>query len=231
MYVFAIIFTQSAVDYMADTEEWDPALDGFWGGLEASMLTLFKSISGGLSWHEVLSPLADISRGLVWLFCGYIFFTYFAVLNVVTGVFCNSAIENAANDPEVVVQSLVARKKEYMKKVTDLFKHLDTEDAGSITLEELETFMSDETLRASFAALEIDTDDAWLLFKLLDTNKAHVVDIEEFVWGCTRLRGSATAVDMNALLHDSRWLAKKLSKLTSYVEEQFQKLQSSSCSQ
>uniref|UniRef100_A0A7S0FZ66 EF-hand domain-containing protein n=1 Tax=Pyrodinium bahamense TaxID=73915 RepID=A0A7S0FZ66_9DINO len=225
MYVFAIIFTQSAVDYMADTEEWDPALDGFWGGLEASMLTLFKSISGGLSWHEALLPLADISRVLVWLFCVYIFLTCFAVLNVMTGVFCNSAIENAANDPEVLVQSLVESKKEYMQKVENLFKDLDTKDPGSITLAELETCLSDETLNACFAALGIDTDDAWQLFKLLDTNKAHVVDIEEFVWGCTRLRGSATAVDMNALLHDSRWLAKKLSKLTSYVEEQFQELQ------
>eukprot|EP00413_Alexandrium_margalefii_P030028 CAMPEP_0204556198 /NCGR_PEP_ID=MMETSP0661-20131031/29422_1 /ASSEMBLY_ACC=CAM_ASM_000606 /TAXON_ID=109239 /ORGANISM="Alexandrium margalefi, Strain AMGDE01CS-322" /LENGTH=59 /DNA_ID=CAMNT_0051563305 /DNA_START=56 /DNA_END=231 /DNA_ORIENTATION=+ len=59
------------------------------------MFTLFQAITGGISWHEPVETLGQVSVMLVWLFTAYLSFTYFAVMNVVTGVFCNSAIESA----------------------------------------------------------------------------------------------------------------------------------------
>lgn len=48
------------------------------------MLSLFMSISGGVSWENVISPLKKISTAWVVVYLFYISFTYFAVLNVVT---------------------------------------------------------------------------------------------------------------------------------------------------
>lgn len=42
------------------------------------------SISGGVSWENVISPLKKISTAWVVVYLFYISFTYFAVLNVVT---------------------------------------------------------------------------------------------------------------------------------------------------
>merc|ERR1712032_749361 len=54
MYVFGTIFTQSCIDYLVADSPNDPRFKEFWGGLPASMFTLFKAISGGVSWHDVL---------------------------------------------------------------------------------------------------------------------------------------------------------------------------------
>ena len=45
----------------------------------------------GVSWEEVELPLKIISPLWLFLFLFYISFSYLAVLNVVTGVFCQSA--------------------------------------------------------------------------------------------------------------------------------------------
>merc|ERR1712196_248947 len=101
MFVFAIVFTQTVTDHIVDTGSVDEELSYFWGSLTSSMFTLFKSISGGVSWQDASEPLQWVYQPLQWLFAGYIAFTYFAVLNVVTGVFCNSAIETASRDPDL----------------------------------------------------------------------------------------------------------------------------------
>ena len=56
----------------------------YFGSLADSMLSLFMSISGGVSWENVVTPLKAVSVAWVFLFLFYVSFTYFAVLNVVT---------------------------------------------------------------------------------------------------------------------------------------------------
>ena len=47
---------------------------------EETMLSLFMSISGGVSWENVISPLKAMSALWVILYLFYISFTTFAVL-------------------------------------------------------------------------------------------------------------------------------------------------------
>merc|ERR1712187_486850 len=100
MYVFSIVFTSSCTEYLelVGSDE-DGKLVAFFGSVPASVFTLFKSIAGGISWHEVVQPLEKTGPMQVILFILYIFFTYFAVLNVVTAAFCQAAIDNASRDP------------------------------------------------------------------------------------------------------------------------------------
>ncbi|CAE7194956.1 unnamed protein product, partial [Symbiodinium sp. CCMP2456] len=63
-----------------------------------SMLTLFLSITGGISWQDALAPLREISALAATAYLAYIIIAVFAILNVVTGVFCNMAIESARAD-------------------------------------------------------------------------------------------------------------------------------------
>ncbi|CAL1169342.1 unnamed protein product [Cladocopium goreaui] len=85
-----------------------------------TMLSLFMSIAGGVSWEEVVRPLKAISTAWVFVFLFYIAFTYFAVLNVVTGVFCQSAIDSAQNDQTLVLQSILATKQANIEKIRHL---------------------------------------------------------------------------------------------------------------
>merc|ERR1719150_2214339 len=103
IYVFGILFAQAVRDHLSENEdgadeETVAALLEYWGGLATAMFTLFKTISNGLSWHDAVEPLHGIHWTLAGLFTIFITFTYFAVLNVLTAVFCQSAIDSAQLD-------------------------------------------------------------------------------------------------------------------------------------
>merc|ERR1712032_1807965 len=147
MYLFALIFTQSAVDAKLTGGSSQAAFEKHYGHLWISCLTLFKTITGGVSWQEVVDPLmSPVSWPLVLLFLSYVFFSQFAIVNVITGIFCNGAIETASRDPDLIAQSLVASKKQYIDKIRELFDSVDTDGSGNITVSELEDMMHNETM-------------------------------------------------------------------------------------
>merc|ERR1712187_506196 len=121
---------------MGEQHGCEDALDlcEHWGDLSVSMLTLFKSIAGGISWHEVLVPLQRKLDDPTWVvvFLVYVVFLYFAVLNVITGVFCESAIQSAKADQEMVIQEFIANKNAYINKLTRLFEDIDTDGSSEV---------------------------------------------------------------------------------------------------
>eukprot|EP00913_Durusdinium_trenchii_P001241 g1143.t1 len=168
------------------------------------MLSLFMSIAGGVSWGQLLLPLHAISTVWIWVFLCYISFTYFAVLNVVTGVFCQSAIDSAQSDHDAVLQSILANKQAHIEKIRYLFNEIDAE-------EEVQTY---------FESIDLDIWDAWSFFKLLDLDSGGAIEVEEFLMGCLRLRGNARAMDMAKLCHDQAWLIRNQSRFWNFVEEE-----------
>jgi len=228
LYVFGILFTQVTNDYLVgrDLALEEPASPShtvarYWGSLGRSMTTLFKSVSGGVTWQDAVDPLEYIHWSMVPVFYMFISFAIFAVLNVVTGVFCQSAIESAQRDQDLLVQSIMANKELHVKKIQQLFHDIDRNSSGHITIQELEKRIEDTEVQAYFASLELDIHDAWTFFKLLDTDEGNTIQIEEFLLGCMRLRGSAKALDMAKLLHEQQLLSKHLAAFTLYVEHQF----------
>merc|ERR1711972_475313 len=88
-------------------------------------------------------------------------------------------------------------------------------------IKEFEEHLQDEAVEAYFASLELETTDAWTLFKLLDDDESHAIDAEEFVMGFLRLKGSARAIDVARLSHENKFLMNHLTKFMRYTEEQF----------
>lgn len=86
VYVFAVLFTQTVNIALGEIDASSPELrdvQRYFGNLLNTMLSLFMSIAGGVSWEAVIEPLWFISPVWALLFLFYISFTYFAVLNVV----------------------------------------------------------------------------------------------------------------------------------------------------
>lgn len=230
MYVFAVLFTQAVNDFLLDfgsamTELESVAAGQYFGSLDKTMLTCFMSIAGGVSWGEVLPPLRTISEAWVGLYLIYIAFTYFAVLNVVTGVFCQSAIESAQNDHTTVVHSILKNKELHVEKLRKLFSTLGDSTDGVVTFAAFEEKISSKDVQAYFEVLGLDVDDAWSFFKLLDLDEGGEVEIEEFLMGCLRLRGNARAIDVGKIIHDQTWLIRNVGKFQTYVEVELRRIQ------
>lgn len=234
LYTFGVIFTQAATQLLIADGKDDPdleELDRYYGSVGRSVYTLFMSITNGVDWQNAVAPL----QSLHWLFVGffvvYIAFTYFAVLNVVTGVFCQTAIESAAKDQEEVMQVQRACKEDYVRQLTELFCDKDQDGSGELTIDEFEELLQDERLQKYCASLDITIDDAWALFKLLDTDGSGAIEVNEFVTGCLRLKGSARSVDIALLMYQVQWMIERFTKFISYTDGQFQGLRQANESQ
>eukprot|EP00929_Paragymnodinium_shiwhaense_P047622 TRINITY_DN24145_c1_g1_i1.p1 TRINITY_DN24145_c1_g1~~TRINITY_DN24145_c1_g1_i1.p1 ORF type:complete len:644 (+),score=101.67 TRINITY_DN24145_c1_g1_i1:113-2044(+) len=225
VYVFAIIIAQ-VVSGKA-LEEGNPptgALHEYWGTIPRSMWALFMSISGGVNWREVVEPLEDVWAPLVALFSFYVTFTIFAMLNVITGVFCESAIAAARTDAEHVCQENLLNKRLYMQRVKTLFHTIGRRQAEGITYDELEEFLADEMAAGFFAALDIDISDVWTLFKLLDENESRIIDLEEFVAGCFRLKGGARSIDVALMGYEHKLFRRCVFQFIDHTEARLKQL-------
>jgi len=233
VYVFSVLFTQTVNDALNDPSfpGMEPremlASQRYFKSLSETMLSLFMSIAGGVSWEEVIGPLKTISSvwGLAYLF--YVAFTYFAVLNVVTAVFCQSAMESAQEDHATVVQSLLDNKEAHLQKLKAVFSEMGAEDLGAISFAMFEEKINTPEVKGYLETLGLDVWDAWSFFKLLDTDGGGAIDIEEFFMGCLRFRGYASAMDVGKLIQDQRWLIKSQGKFQSYVEVELRLLRES----
>merc|ERR1719487_2499092 len=99
--MFAIYFASLVLDDRLEhpSSTRDAALETHFGTLYRTSFTLFKVITGGVDWGEMAALFNENNRvaGEVML-CGYVAFTVIAVMNVITGVFLETATERAKQE-------------------------------------------------------------------------------------------------------------------------------------
>jgi len=216
MYSFAILFLSGVLEYLENTSNPDMSVVESFSNLPRALLALFMAIAGGVDWQDVIFPLFQIGSFYGITFFFYIFFVTFGVLNVVTSMFVDSAFQVSQRDRETVVQSQLSRDYEYVSNIKEFFLQADTDNSGSLSWEEFNSYLSDPKVQAYFTALELDVTQARALFKLMDVDGTNAVEITEFIDGCTRLRGSAKSIDVNMLLYENEQM---ITKWTAFMEK------------
>lgn len=219
IYVFALTIVQAVHAHTDLNKPEIKDLTYYWGSLPRSMLTLYMTISDGISWIIVAEPLTAVSGWLLLTFILYISFTIFAVLNVITGVFCEAALESARQDYELMIQTHLEEKDTFTEAVYAAFgvEKQSGEDL-QLSYKEFEQVFNNPNTSAYLAALELNSSDAWELFKLLDTDASAIIDVDEFVNGCLRLKGMAKAIDIAKLSYEQKIRQKRLHRFMTDVE-------------
>ncbi|CAE7624468.1 Scn11a [Symbiodinium pilosum] len=167
----------------------------YWSSVIESMLTLFMAISGGIDWDDGLTALRDIPLAFAALIM-YIIITVFTVVNVVTGVFCNTAIESAAADKDIAVMKQMRKQAAQVQVLKHVFNEINNQSTDTINMQDLKDAMSAHKLSSFFESMGISTGDVWTLFKVIDTDGSGTIDMDEFVSGCMRLHGPAKSLDI-----------------------------------
>jgi hypothetical protein len=198
LYVFGVFFTQLVINHRLEHAGRDfPELERYYGSLALAVLSLFQALTGGLDWQNLVDPLI---RDLGWfhalLFCFFICFSVFALLNVLTGVFVENSVAKAKQDKEELI-SYQAHK---------IFRHLDIDSSGTLTWEEFEEQLDHPYMKQYFETIQIDIAEAHDLFKLLDTSNDGDIDVEEFLSGCLRLNAPPKNLDLLNHVRDTRKL-------------------------
>eukprot|EP00930_Biecheleria_cincta_P071484 TRINITY_DN58994_c0_g1_i1.p1 TRINITY_DN58994_c0_g1~~TRINITY_DN58994_c0_g1_i1.p1 ORF type:complete len:696 (+),score=132.23 TRINITY_DN58994_c0_g1_i1:144-2231(+) len=210
IYLFAIFILNGVTEHYralpdgADVSE----LAKYWGGVIRAMTSLFKSISGGMDWDDLLSPLRDVDWFYEPVFCFYVFFMLIGVLNVIVATFVENTAQVARNDKEANVKAELSRVKEYSRNIKKFFAEADHDRSGHLTWDEFEAYLENDEVKAYFQTLELDVSEAHVLFKLLAGDDEEV-SIEEFCDGCMRLKGKARSIDVNLLIYQTEKMIDK----------------------
>merc|ERR1719456_1672778 len=153
-------------------------------------------MTGGRNWGEVIDPLFDVSAAYALLFLAFISITFFGVLNIVTAIFVDSALQSQQHHKDLLIQENVIKKQLYRQHLEDVFKEIDQDGSGSIMYDEVEFFLSDPDLNLYLESIDIYPNDARALFTMLDHDGSGEVSIDEFCDGCLRLKGEAKSYDI-----------------------------------
>merc|ERR1712012_96615 len=120
------------------------------------------------------------------------------------------------------------KKNSYLNQLKDLFHEMDTNESGSITLDEIiACFEKDDRARAYLSVLEINVEEAKGLFNLLDVDDSGEVGIHEFIMGCMRLKGTAKSIDVATMLCETKRMNHKMNTFFNVTVEELRLLRSS----
>mmetsp|Transcript_1634 Transcript_1634/g.3086 ORF Transcript_1634/g.3086 Transcript_1634/m.3086 type:complete len:281 (-) Transcript_1634:53-895(-) len=231
-FMFGICFVQSIAAFRHDMWtsidnryghlESEP-LDTFynsWGSVLQAMYTLFKVSTGGMNWGEVSDPMLRVMGWQTFaIFVVYIAFFLFVTTNAITAIFVSSVEEYARGDLHTMIYEQLQAKEQYMKKVIPLYQEMDKDSNGEVTRSEFAKYISDPRLIAFANSLEIDTIDLDQFFDVLSSRGEMPVDLDTFVDGCIRLRGTARSMDVYDLLVRQRSLAQEVGCIRSLLEQ------------
>jgi len=213
IFLFAVIVLNGVAAYVEDASSDDPHAEMmlvYFSSMSMALLTLFMSITGGVSWWEVQRLLLQVHVVYGVVFVCFISVMLLAVLNIITGIFVTDAVDMAALDHDVMMQAEQEMKLDQVKKLRQLFNRFDTDDQSVLTLKDFERHIRDPEVQVIFGMLGLDISEAPAFFKLLDVDKSGEVEIDEFVMGCLNLKGKTKMMDMEVSVADTRRMVKKL---------------------
>lgn len=218
-YLFAVVITQMVTDYCMYSLGFSSINDctlrdiSYWSSVLESMLTLFKCITGGVSWAEPLEPLRTVSPIAVGTLLLYIVITVLAVLNVVTGVFCHTAIESAKADKDVAIMKHMKQHQVQKEAFEAIFQEIDSDSSEYVSLQELQAAMSNPKMASLMQSLDISTQDVWTLFMVLDENMDGCVTLDEFVHSCMRMQGPAKGLHLARMSYENAEMRKEITRI------------------
>eukprot|EP00747_Dinoflagellata_sp_TGD_P103840 gnl/TRDRNA2_/TRDRNA2_169097_c0_seq1.p1 gnl/TRDRNA2_/TRDRNA2_169097_c0~~gnl/TRDRNA2_/TRDRNA2_169097_c0_seq1.p1 ORF type:complete len:301 (+),score=61.88 gnl/TRDRNA2_/TRDRNA2_169097_c0_seq1:3-905(+) len=215
-YIFGICLVQFSTTYLLE-DNTDPLavefVHEYWGSVFKAMLSLYWASTGGESWRYLAEPLRSVGSHAHFLFLVYIAFFMFVIMNTLTSLFVEAALENSDHDHAKQIREEISKKKKYMSDLRKLYHLVDADGDGELTLREFQKGCTDAELEAFANSLDIETTDLEEVFFLLSNQGRQPVDMEAFVMGCIKLRGPARSTDLNFLLHEHS----KFQKITAHV--------------
>lgn len=213
-YLFGVPLTQLVTDYKhaqgilteeAEREVLGP-LEEFYGSLTKTMLALFQSVSEGVHWRELMLPISTNFSPL-WklVFVVYIAFSVLAMMNILTGIFVESAMRTAEAE----------KKYEITEAMQRLFDEADEDGSGSVSCEEfLHIVGHNAKMQEYLKLLNIHDQQAADLFDLVDLDGSGFIDSREFTYGCLRLQGAVQAIDFASFTREWRQMKTTVEKIS-----------------
>jgi hypothetical protein len=161
----------------------------WYGAVPITLRTLLRVISGGADWFDASKELWKVNVGYGFLFIVYIHFMVFGVLNVLVGVFVDSAMATASMDSEILAREAEMERKALENSAITVLSSVDKDGSGTVTWEEFEANLTNPSLVEFLDAMQINPKETIDLFDMVDSDGSGFVNIAEFMECCMKLKG------------------------------------------
>lgn len=201
LFITAIIVTKliQRVDHLEHNEK----AQMYFGSLIESMFTLFQLVTVE-AWNDVARDMMDDDAIGFWvaiLFVLFLCLTNLTLLNLMSGVIFDNVLKISKEDQsDHTIEAMERERIDCVCRLREAFEAADINHDGLLTLTELrDSLEKNEQVMDELGKLGLGLWDAKEVFTLLDFDRSGSLTAEEFMEGCLRARGSATAKHMLGL--------------------------------
>jgi len=184
---------------MTDVEELSriDALLWVFGGIDRMMFTLVQVMLGD-SFHAYIRELIHFLP-YTWLyFYAYIALVCVVLMNLVTAIIVENAMETSRNDHVQQLQDKHEKHAAEMKQLKVLFTLMDQDGSGTLSWSEFKLSFKDKEMKNKWRLLDFRPEDCRELFQLLDDGDGEI-NVNEFFQGLSRMKGDAQSKDVYRL--------------------------------
>jgi len=232
MYLFSITCLQATINYQRgdgnlnldpsngddmEADELTVTLKKHFRSLPRALFAMLMTITGGMDWYDIIQPLLCLHWAYGLMFAIWISFVLFGVLNVLSAVFVEQAMN--IRDRDLLIQSEMEECDDFVSDMSDLFREADFNGNGCLTQDELGKYLKNERVVAYMKGYDLDISDFPTIFSLMDQDASGSIAQDEFVIGMMKLKGKARCLDVMRLFQCLDVLQSHLSEIEMRLPE------------
>lgn len=208
LYVFSLILVQGVTIHLQQHGEDLPEQERRFiseelGSMSRAALSLYKVTTGGEDWSQYHRVAMECGPFYGLLFIFYIAFFTFAVMNILTGMIVENVVKQSEDDDDALMFQYRQQHRGAISDAQRIFEKLDADGDGLIGIDEFHAGIRSDVVRALMQSIDLEVKDAEWFFKvLLSISDTDSVDIGHFVSACLKMKGTATAVDLQFLSYE-----------------------------
>jgi len=165
-------------------------------------LTIFQTVVAGDSWGLIAVPVIEQHPEVGLIFTGSLMTLVFGVLNLIVAVIVDTFAENRSKDVNSIAKELDIEEVKEKKTLGRIFERIDVDGDGALSYDELAL---GATRIKEFAqwlrVLDIDAEDLYQLFRIVDEDGSGEIDPQEFVNAMYRLKHTESKTATKLVKH------------------------------
>lgn len=186
-----------AAQLPADTDPW--CLEAY-SSVARCVVLLFQTVITGDNWGTCSIPIIVRRPEAFFLFAGAFITVQTGFVNLILAVIVDAAAASREEDSIAKLEKKKKAQAESIKKLYKLMEQLDSDNSGSVSLDELlEGYDADPKIQAMFSAMKIERSDLEMLFEYLVKEDGDDLSYAELVTALRRASEQDTKVQLMVL--------------------------------
>jgi len=219
LYVSAV-FTTSSIGRSEDFDDfsklsngWD--VDALFGSVGKSMFTLLQCMTRD-SWSSNVARFVIVRQWYMSIFfvCFMLASTY-GLLNLVVSVIVEQTLTAARAQESRMHAREERQQRAELEGLGEIFRMSDADGSGDLDIDEFKKALNAKDSEVSWRmkVLDLPAEECARLFTVIDGSGTRTLSCEEFIEGCTKLKGPAKSRDLLAITAQADSLSQKMDGL------------------